>query len=584
MKKLNKTLGLSLLAVAAGALSSCGGSRAHGEIEYWSCFGGAYTSVLEGIALKVGEKVGTTVNHVSHNSYDKIKTDVMYQITGAGEYPNIVTGYPDHFAEYIGSNALVSLDKYLADYNKTNGTDLLNDYLPAYMEENYALAADSKGNPLLYGLPFNKSTELMGYNGSFVDYAKYLCDNSLEGLTPADDLGKVPATWGEWEVKGPKYRGILDKLCAPDAKSKGKVIYGRQTYDGSAYDFLVQDRNDSLKRLDEEGNPIYYLEDGRVALVDFTNVDINMSRVISWDSLDNMFITLVRQWGSQYTNLTDDQKKEEPLYRKGDIMFVSPENKQKTIDCLRYFTKLHDLKIFGEPSEFDSTYNSEAFEQGKVMFMLCSSGGLSYNTANWQHRFRVAPLPYRDADHKYVISQGADIALTDRSNNYEECFDAMVALTTGDIQAEWCLQTGYYPCSKSAINAPAYQSFLHEADDEVIQANADAIKVEHPEYTAEQALEKAREEVYSTPTRVAYREGSNVNEENYMKEGSNWHKFIDPAFIGSSTIRKLVKAVFKEAFHKTGSAPDSDFEKILRDVVNSDDIRVTYKTNIRVVE
>ena len=461
------------------------------------------------------------------------------------------------------------------------------DYIvPAYMEENYSLGVDDSGNPVLYGLPFNKSTELMGYNGAFVDYCKYLCDNSLEGWTPADDLGTVPSTWAQWEEKGPKYRAILDPLCKPDSSkdSLGYAIYGKQTADGTCYDFQVKYRDNSkvIKKSDTEF--IYYDEEGRNALVDLTAVEKDSSRIISWDSLDNMFITLIRQWGSEYTFLSDEQKKEDPLYRKGEIRFLSSANRQKTVDCLRYFTKMHDARIFGKPTDFDLKYNSEAFEQSKVMFMLCSSGGLSYNTANWLHRFRVAPLPYKDEDKKYVISQGADIALTDRGNNYEECFDVMVELSTGENQAEWCLQTGYYPCSNSAINTEKYQKFLHEADDSVLAERAKAIKAEHADYDDAKAAEEALKEAYSSPTRVAYREGSQLNENYYMNKDRGYKKFVDPAFKGSSTIRSLVAKVFEKAFSLDGAtATDDDYLAILQSVVDSPDIKITYKNNITVV-
>ena len=553
--KVKSTFALALLAVASGALSSCGSSA---ELQFWSSFGTAYTSVLNGIIEKAGQATGTTFDHNPTGSYDKVKSEMMSAIADSS-YPDLVTGYPDHFAEYLGNDILQPLDKYVKAYDEANGTNLLEDYFPAYMEENYSLAVDDEGNKVLSALPFNKSTELMGYNGVFVDYC----------ATIDPSLATVPSTWQEWEAKGPKYREILTDLAGGK-----KALYGVQNEEGTASQFNLQ-----AKRIDKkDANGNYVDNDNKPLLLDFTDVDVDLTRVISWDSTDNMFITLVRQWGGQYTRLDAEQMKQEPLYRKGDILFNAKNDKQygdvrsKVVDCMRFFKKLNKDHIFGVPKEFQQSYSSKAFELNQVMFMLCSSGGLSYNTAKWTNRFRVAPLPYNAAlgnDGKYVISQGANITLTDRNqadpDKSQKAFNAMVAMTTGSLQAEWCLNTGYYPCSKSATDDPAYQAFLASTD-------------------------------YTFPTTVAYREGANINQKEYMDTNKGWHKFVDPAFIGSSDIRTLVKTVFESTFIKivvndsgeegtyptVDAVPDSVFEAILAGIVNDPTIKQKAQ-NINVV-
>ncbi len=548
--KVKSTFALALLAVASGALSSCG-SKA--DLQFWSSFGTAYTAVLDGIVDKAGNASGVKIEHISQNAYDKVKSEMMSAIADRS-YPDLVTGYPDHFAEYLGNDILQPLDKFVEAYDQAHGTDLLKDYLGAYMEENYNLAVDDEGNKVLSALPFNKSTELMGYNGVFVDYC----------ATRDPSLAEVPSTWQEWEIKGPGYRSILSELA-----SGHMALYGVQDYEGKASQFNLQPSRINKKNADGD----YIDNDGKLLLLDFTDVDEDLTRVISWDSTDNMFITLVRQWGGQYTRLDSEQMKVEPLYRKGDILFNATNDKEygdvrsKVVDCMKFFNRLNKQHIFGVPKEFQQSYSSKAFELNQVMFMLCSSGGLSYNTAKWTNRFRVKPLPYNAAlgnDGKYVISQGADITLTDRNQGNpdlsQKAFDAMVAMTTGSLQAEWCLNTGYYPCSESATNDPAYQAFLHAAD------NGDP-------------------EAYKFPTTVAYREGANVNQNEYMVAEKGWHKFVDPAFIGSSDIRTLIKSVFESVFINISAADvenTSKYEAVLSGIVNDPVIKQKAQ-NINVV-
>lgn len=578
MKKVKTSLLLTLLTLSATVIAGCGKQdkpkpdpTPEGEdikLSFWSSFGGSYTSVLDGIVKKAAEAASTETNkvvidHTSQGSYDKVKSEMMSALADAS-YPTMVTGYPDHFAEYLGNDILVPLDDLLKDYDKKHGTELLKDYFPKYMEENYALQVNEFEEPVLSALPFNKSTELMGYNGVFVDYCK-LQDASL---------GDVPRTWQEWEVKGPKYRAILDGLTArPKEGKKGLCIYGDQDYEGKASNFSVKAK---VNKQDADGNDID--EDGRKLLLNFTDVDNDISRIISWDSTDNMFITLIKQWGAEYTDLKDEEKINPPNERVGDVMFYSDENQPKVIECLKFFNRLNKQHIFGVPKEFQQSYSSKAFENNQVMFMLCSSGGLSYNTAKWTNRFRVSPLPYYDdgvTQRKYVISQGANITLTDETADFEQAFAAMVAMTTGELQAEWCLQTGYYPCSNSATKTDKYQEFLTEATPGGKGFN---------KYMQEKGCseQEALEHAYEKPTRVAYREGSNVNETEYMPEANKWNKFVDAAFIGSSQVRMLVKSIFESVFGKcTLESSDKEYSDILYKVVTDDSLN-NYQT-VRVI-
>lgn len=497
--------------VFATLMAGCGKDKKHisGDVLFWSSFGSNYTNQLDAICMDLAEETGINLSHISQGSYDGIYDKTIPEITSLnGRYPNILTGYPNHFAFYQVNDVLLPLEEYVESYNDNHNADIMSDYFEEYVPENYGIDFDSNGNGYLMSLPFNKSTELMGYNGVFVAYCDYLCKNSLNGYTPTDALGTVPATWQQWEAKGPKYRAIMDNLI--DAKT----LYCDLTPEGVASNFSLTPRTS-----------------GEEPKLDFRAVDKDLTRVISWDSTDNMFITLVKQWGSEYTLLKDDQKREDILYRKGDIMFnrtdITPEGGNKSYrdrmyEAFDFYARLHEQHIFGVPGEFQQSYNSKAFENNQVMFMLCSSGGLSYNTGSTRNRFSVAPMPYYDDGttvRKFVVSQGADIALTDWGDE-EASFEIMAKLTTGDYQARWCVETGYYPCSKSAFNSSIYQEFLTSTD-------------------------------YSDPNLVAYREGSQINANYYKQDGAHandggkkWTKFADPAFPYSSDLRSEIKKVF----------------------------------------
>jgi len=521
--KIRSTVGLALLATAASALSACGGDKlAPGTVRFWSSFGGAYTNVLNSICEEISTDTGLKIKHESQNNYDNINSNMISAI-GPGDYPHIAMGYPDHFATYLSANILTALDDYFTEEEK-------NDYYSEYLEENYFYDnGRENAQKKLYGIPFNKSTELLGYNGTFVDYCA-----SLGGKYEQYELDKVPASWSEWETKGPIYNEIFVNLM----KNK-QCVYGVQDYEGKASQFEV---TNLVTTTDEDGD--IALANGKKLLLDFSKADPNTAVLMSWDATDNAFITLVRQWGAEYTNLPDSEKVKAPKKRVGQVLFNSAANQPKVIDCLQFFTKLNKDRIFGTPTDLGGSYSSDAFANCKVMFMICSSGGLSYNTADWHHRFRVAPIPYKDANNKQVISQGANICLTDKGE-IENSVKLIKALTTGKYQTEWCLQTGYYPCSKSALESTEYQTFISEN-----------------KYYPDVA-----------PVRVAYREGSKLNNDYYMSKTEGWKKFVDPAFKGSSEIRSVVKGVLDAVFNISDATDYDAFKNKLNELENASTIQ-----------
>ena len=545
MRKTKSTIGLALLAVAAGALASCG-EKAPGSVQFWSSFGATYKNVLNPICEKIGSDLGIKVIHESQGSYPDIKKNMMSAIA-VGDYPNIAMGYPDHFAEYLGADILKPLDEYLS-------SDLLEDYYEDYMTENYFY--DSSSEKHIFAVPFNKSTELLGYNGTFVEWCK----------TKDPSLGTLPVSWQEWAEKGPAYLAIYDDLL-----DNHYCLYGRQAIDGSVSDLVAKPREGQK---DAAGD--YHDSEGRVGLIDFTDVKKNQTRLMSWDATDNAFITLIKQWGAEYTELPEDQKTVHPFYRQGDLKFASSVNQPKVIECLRFFKKLNQQRIFGIPSELNSTFSSDAFASGNVMFMVCSSGGLSYNTKTWHSRFRVAPIPYYDdgvTQRKLVISQGANICMTDKGE-FDNSIQVINKLTHGAYQTEWCLQTGYYPCSKSAAESEEYKAFLTEAEPANIQAVADATGLTYDEVAAS---------VYSSAARVAYREGSALNTNEYMTKVKGWTKFVDAAFIGSSSIRDVVANALKMVINAVGDVnADSTYKAVIDKLIKDESI--SDNTNIRIVK
>ena len=510
--KLRHSMGIALLAASTMAVTGCFGKKDSASIQLWSSFGASYTEQLNNIVTQVESATGIKIEHESKGGYPEIRREMISAIA-AGDYPNIATGYPDHFVSYLAADVLTPLDDLFTEAERA-------DFYSEYLDENiFYDNAGANAQQRLYGVPFNKSTELLGYNGVFVDYC----------ATRNAELGTLPKTWQEWAVKGIEYKNILMELV-----NGQKIVYGVQAANGKASDFSFEPAA------------------GKKALLDFSNADPNQTLLMAWDSPENAFITLIKQWGARYTELPADQAKKPANRRQGKVWFThtdsNPEmnDKAKVIEMLKFFRLLHKDKIFGVPGHLGGSYASSAFEQCRVMFMVCSSGGLSYNTTNWAHRFSVAPIPYYDDGagtvRKYVISQGANLCLTNKDGK-EDAFKVLKALSSGEFQTKWCLETGYFPSSKSAAASPEYQAFLNGTS-------------------------------YDNSTAVAYREGSKVNSDYYTNASQLWIKFVDPAFVGSAILREKLNGIIKAACDLTDEqATDAKFGSLVDELKNVADLQ-----------
>ena len=215
-------------------------------IDMWHSFGPGPTPSLEAAVADFEELFPMIdVTLTSKGGYDNLKKAVTLEIS-TGNTPDVVIGYPDHFAEYIAGEIMVPLDSYIDSTNEDIGIDI-NDFHSYYMTENRQFEVGKT-----YGLPFNKSTEVFIYNKTFFD------KHEIE----------VPTTWTEVQTAA---NAVLTTVRA--------VI--NQTPDGNG------------KKIDA------------VSGLDFTNVTVEDFYPMAYDSQANFFITMIRQWGGVYTEIGD---------------------------------------------------------------------------------------------------------------------------------------------------------------------------------------------------------------------------------------------------------------------------------------
>jgi multiple sugar transport system substrate-binding protein len=503
MKKSNKLavlLGATAMSLGALALSGCSvksvdygysldmtADTRGASITFWHGLGGNNKSVIEQMMKDFTALTGITVDDSgSPSGYDALQNAINLSAS-TGTYPNVALGYPDHFAGYMYSDIQLPLN-YLIDNDKnipakqSDGSDELakfdyRDFYASYKTENESLKSDTNGNAYVMGIPFNKSTEVMIYNKTFfnADIVKAYNNGAI----------KVPVTWDEAETT---CKNIL-------AFVKEKAAYGK---------VLGIDGNTYAKTSDAKTA-------GTTVLLDLSAVTEGKLHPLTYDSTSNWFITGARQYGGTYT--TYDAKAQ-----AGYIGFKNDSVKS----FLNEMVGQGRANGFGVAADWGAQYCSDYFKTYQTLMNIGSSAGVSYvipavDAETKQPIFEpaVAPIPYKNADKKFVISQGTNMCMFNKGTDVEKLATwKFVKYMTQIANGTFAASTSYFPTCKTAYNSTDYQAML-----------------------AKQTTLQERLAV----------QAAQVNNDSYSSD-KGWTKFVDPGFVGSSSIRTSIATVIPEMF------------------------------------
>lgn len=416
-------------------------------------------STIEGAMKKYAEDFNKiypniTINIVKNGeNYDKLRQNTVAAIQG-GTLPNIVQGYPDHMVEYKVNNAIVSMNPYIDHpvwgFDPEVENDRFEDIVWKYRNENSAYHEDGE----YYSLPFNKSTEVMIYN-----------QDAVQALIDAGKITKFPDTWQDLFALSSEFETIAPGF------------------------------------IDSYGSKL-----------SLTGAEIQTAKSVfvpySYDSEENAFITLLRQWGGRYTSLDSS--------RKG----VANYNSEEAINMLTYFNTHKDKLTLS--ANWKSDYASDIFKKGQTFMTIGSTGGAYYNTPSivggeYLFNFEVAPIPYNKdmPEHRAAIQQGTNLSVTNTGTDQEKLASYLFIkyLNSEEVQVDFTLKTGYQPTRTSAYLSDAYTTFMNG----FAQDGTTALEGE--------------DLMRSKAARAAALQSDFL--------------FFDEAFIGSSGIREAVGVTFK---------------------------------------
>ncbi len=195
-------------------------------------------------------------------------------------------------------------------------------------------------------------------------------------------------------------------------------------------------------------NKTFFEENGLevpTTLEELKNVSIAASDILGkpafgYDSLENLFITWVQQYGGDYTNAN------------GDVLFDTPEARE----ALQFFVDGVDGGYFRAAGE--DKYMSGPFNNGDAVMFIGSTSGSAYIGSD-EFEWDCAQVPM--GSERKVIQQGSNMFMLKSSEEEQiATFIFMNYLMSPEVTAYWAMNTGYLPVRQSARELPEYLEFV----------------------------------------------------------------------------------------------------------------------------
>ncbi|MCH5159547.1 MAG: extracellular solute-binding protein [Clostridiales bacterium] len=347
---------------------------------------------------------GWKVQHIAPGGYDQVLSKVRSDIQ-AGLQPDLAYCYADHVAQYLSSELVVDLNKYLLkadnyDVPLEDGTtktvrigftqEEKDDFVEGYFNEGYASyyygVPASYDKNALFTLPFVKSTELLYYNADALE------ELGLQPATTWDEL------WRQCAIIAEKWEG-----CTPLG------------YDSEANWFITTAMQRGFGYTTVEGDNRYiFNNDGAKAWLE---------EIAGY--YDKGWITTQELYGS---------------YTSG--LFIKGPEKGGLVYCIGSSAGASNQKssafttgVTGIPAYVDAQgkLHDECISQGPSLVML--RGGHSVS----------------NPDEKEIMT-----------------WLFMKELLDPTFQATFSKASGYNPSRKSVYEVPFYADFLDNADSDVV--------------------------------------------------------------------------------------------------------------------
>ncbi len=284
----------------------------------------------------------------------------------------------------------------------------------------------------------------------YIEHSEY----GLEG-DPADSYGFIDNFWAEGSIYDDK--GTIYSI--PFNKSTEVLFYNKNLFD--KYSWEVPATWDDVIEICEAWKQTTEYQQAKNEGKKVGGIGI--------DSEANFFITIIQQYGGEYTGFRNGE---------GAYLFDNP----KAREALQWLVDEFNRGNTVTSTYLGTDYCSDAFKAMQLPMTLGSSAGAKYNVVSDESFVTgVAPYPQKSEDHKQVIQQGTNVTLFDCTDDQEELFGwlFMKYLTNYESALDWTLRTAYFPIRKDVAESKEYKEYVSQIiKDEQgnEQYNYDAVK------------------------------------------------------------------------------------------------------------
>ncbi len=332
-----------------------------------------------------------------------------------------------------------AVNKLVEDFNATIGEEKGITVKPIYqgayndLKSKVTAAIRSKSSPAIAQAYPDWVAEYL-QSGAVVELDSYIFDEEV-GIEDFEDIAQA------YRKENSQYEG--GKFYSLPFNKSTEVLYYNKTF--------FEEHNLTVPTTWEE------MEQVSKQITELTG-----KPAFGFDSAENAFITLVKQFGGEYTTTN------------GEVLFGESNAAIEMLEMIKRNTDAGYWRLPGEDK-----YMSGPFVSGLVQMYVGSTSGASHvinGVAESENPFEwsAAPIPQQSEDSKAVIQQGTNVVLMKQGNTSDEqvyaAYEFAKFLGTYDANLYWTMNTGYLPIRQTVVDSEEYQNYIVESGDMTKQA------------------------------------------------------------------------------------------------------------------
>ena len=471
------------------------------------------------------------VEYEQSGQYATINNTIQTNLNNINNLPNMAVCYPDYVVNYLQSGRVLKMDSFMNSTEYGFGHDANNngatesDTVASDMNEAFLAEGQQYSVEGTFSLPWYKNSEALFYNYDVLD--------SIFGE-------------GNYEDKLTNWEGIIE--LAREMMQVDDLETAWSYWSDEANDYVVDTHKVYWK-----GNTV----------PEGASAPDNYATPISYDSIDNLFITFAEMMAVPYT--TGDTDGDGTITKDEAILFYNPTTgaAEKTVQMIKMLKGWYDEGLITTSEMLDAEgdgnygcWNEYTYNQNSFIYINGSKNAW-YGSSN-TFRGKVLPTPVIDdgmlketpvVDNKnadsMAMSQGANIVFFDKGNEANEAAWLFYKFLTNTENASTVgLQMTSMPVRSSSYETEEFKA-------------ATAAKDDFPEAISDPKTNSTNQaENYEYLQANVY--------DIYQQYDENQQTFVAPVSQFSSSARSAIEKMMINVF-KYGAKDDADLTSYIED-------------------